>query len=180
MEPNHHRFRCAGEGAKKPSLEFPRINGPRVPISDPFLVRCVIPLRSTCHLSALVDTPSLDASLGRMVQVRGIPHLAQSARSDPDFLYATPPMLANAAFLKESRMKFVERTKPNRKSGGMGHPWSVGTGNSSGEVFSHLLRDCPFFVTLPRTSYGATFSRPGKCRDASQPAVTGTILTAYF
>jgi hypothetical protein len=51
-------------------------------VSDPFLVRCGIPLRSTRHLFAFVDTPSLDASLGRTVEVRGIPHLAQSARSD--------------------------------------------------------------------------------------------------
>jgi hypothetical protein len=45
------------------------------------------------HILTLVDTPSLDASLGRTVEVRGIPHLAQSARSDPDFLYAAPQMV---------------------------------------------------------------------------------------
>jgi hypothetical protein len=31
-------------------------------------------------------------------------------------------MIACAAFLKESRMKVVDPTKPYRKSGGMGHP----------------------------------------------------------
>jgi hypothetical protein len=34
-------------------------------------------------------------------------------------------------------MKFGDSAKPHRKSGGMGHPWSVGTGKSSGEVSSH-------------------------------------------
>ena len=51
-------------------------------VSDPFFVRCEIPPRSTRHLFAFVDTPSLDASLGRTFEVRGIPHLAQGARSD--------------------------------------------------------------------------------------------------
>ncbi len=92
------------------------------PISDPLLVRCGIPPRSTRPLSAPAASPSLNALLGRTVEVRGIPHLAQSARSDPDFLYAAPPMVACAAFITESRMKFVERTKPNRKSGGYGPP----------------------------------------------------------
>jgi hypothetical protein len=31
-------------------------------------------------------------------------------------------MAACAAFFKESRMRFVDPTKPYRKSGGMGHP----------------------------------------------------------
>jgi hypothetical protein len=33
-----------------------------------------------------------------------------------------PTMAACAAFDKERRMKFVDPTKPYRKSGGMGHP----------------------------------------------------------
>ena len=33
---------------------------------------------SLIHISALVDTPSLDASLGRTVEVRGIPHLTKN------------------------------------------------------------------------------------------------------
>jgi hypothetical protein len=36
---------------------------------------------------------------------------------DPDFLYAAPDMFACAAFCKESRMKFLDSTKPHRKSG---------------------------------------------------------------
>jgi hypothetical protein len=43
--------------------------------------------------------------------------------------YAAPNKDACAAFYEESRMKFVDPTKPCRKSGGMGHPqicWSVG------------------------------------------------------
>jgi hypothetical protein len=42
---------------------------------------------------------------------------------DPGFpTAAAPAMAACAAFYKESRMKFVDPTKPYRKSGGMGHP----------------------------------------------------------
>jgi hypothetical protein len=80
------------------------------------------------------------ASLGRTVEVRGIPHLAQSARSDPDFLSAAPTMVACAAFCKESRMKLVERTEPNRKSAGMGQDLWSGQCFRSGtaRVSSHL------------------------------------------
>jgi hypothetical protein len=110
----------------------------------------------------LLDTPILDASLGRTVEVRGIPRLAQSTRSDPDFLYATRPVFAGAVFCKESRMKFVERTKPNRKSGVMGHPGSVGMGKSSGE-FSLDERGAPFRYSSPHRWGGAQpvqISRP--------------------
>jgi hypothetical protein len=37
---------------------------------------------------------------------------------DPDFLYAAPHKSACAAFCKESRMEFLDCTKPHRKSGG--------------------------------------------------------------
>jgi hypothetical protein len=37
---------------------------------------------------------------------------------DPDFLYAAPPVFACAAFIEESRMKFLNSSKPLRKSGG--------------------------------------------------------------
>jgi hypothetical protein len=52
-----------------------------------------------------------------------VPHVRNSVRGmkklgDPDFLYAAPPMFACAAFCKESRMKFVDLTKPHRKPGG--------------------------------------------------------------
>jgi len=44
-------------------------------------------------------------------------------REGPRISYcAAPAMAACAAFYKESRMKFVDPSKPYRKSGGMGHP----------------------------------------------------------
>jgi hypothetical protein len=47
-------------------------------------------------------------------------------REGPRISYcAAPAMAACAAFIKESRMKFVDPTKPYRKSGGVGHPRSV-------------------------------------------------------
>jgi len=44
-------------------------------------------------------------------------------REGPRISYcAAPAMAACAAFYEESRMRFVDPTKPYRKSGGMGHP----------------------------------------------------------
>jgi hypothetical protein len=44
-------------------------------------------------------------------------------REGPRTSYRVAPALAAcAAFYKESRMKFVDPTRLNRKSGGMGHP----------------------------------------------------------
>jgi hypothetical protein len=44
-------------------------------------------------------------------------------REGPRISYcAAPAIAACAAFYKESRMKFVDLTKPYRKSGGMGRP----------------------------------------------------------
>jgi hypothetical protein len=43
----------------------------------------------------------------------------------PDFLHGAPPTAACAAFIKESRMKFANASKVDRKSGvrrGEGHP----------------------------------------------------------
>jgi len=43
----------------------------------------------------------------------------------PDFLHGAPPTPARAAFIKESRMKFGNASKLDRKSGvrwGDGHP----------------------------------------------------------
>ena len=37
---------------------------------------------------------------------------------DPDFLHGAPPTGACAAFIKESRMKFVNARELDRKSGG--------------------------------------------------------------
>jgi hypothetical protein len=55
-----------------------------------------------------------------------VPHVRPGVRGtkktgDPDFLYAAPPMFACAAFIKESRMKFLYSTKPHRKDGGKPH-----------------------------------------------------------
>ena len=50
------------------------------------------------------------------LEAGGIPPFAKSAK-DPDFLYAAPPMVTCAAFIEESRLKFVDPTKPTRKSG---------------------------------------------------------------
>ena len=38
-------------------------------------------------------------------------------RTTPDFLYAAPDGSAYAAFFTESRMRLIDSTKPNRKSG---------------------------------------------------------------
>jgi hypothetical protein len=56
-----------------------------------------------------------------------VPHVRPGVRGtkktgDPDFLYAAPPMFACAAFIKESRMKFLYSTKPHRKDGRPGFP----------------------------------------------------------
>jgi hypothetical protein len=40
-----------------------------------------------------------------------------SSRADPDFYYAAPEMATCAAFLEESRMKFADPTRLDRKSG---------------------------------------------------------------
>jgi hypothetical protein len=48
-------------------------------------------------------------------------YVGRKRRGDPDFLYAAPPMFACAAFSKESRMKFLDSTKPHRKPGGSPH-----------------------------------------------------------
>jgi hypothetical protein len=66
-------MRLCSKKAEHATMGAPRTG---IRVSDPFLVRCGIPLRSTCHRSALVDTRSLDASLRRTVEARGIPHLA--------------------------------------------------------------------------------------------------------
>ncbi len=55
-------------------------------------------------------------------------HPSQKGAKDPDFLLRRPTMVACAAFLKESRMKFVDPTKPNRKSGEEGAAPNGGPG----------------------------------------------------
>jgi hypothetical protein len=51
------------------------------------------------------------------VYCRGIPHLAKNERDAPNFLCADLDKTACAPFFKERRMRFVEPTKPHRKSG---------------------------------------------------------------
>src|ERR1700722_14561317 len=63
---------------------------------------------------------SSDLSQSR-VEVRGIPHLPEPGRY-PYFLYAVPKSATCAAFIKESRMKFLDANQLHRKYGGMGHP----------------------------------------------------------
>jgi hypothetical protein len=59
------------------------------------------------------------------VRVR-VSHIAHKCVRDPDFLYAALAVVAYAAFFKESRTKFAGPNRPNRKSGGMGHPLVLG------------------------------------------------------
>jgi hypothetical protein len=52
-----------------------------------------------------------------------VPHVRLSVRGpnktgDPDFLHEAPNRFARAAFSKESRMKFANANKLDRKSGG--------------------------------------------------------------
>src|ERR1700730_12875897 len=49
-------------------------------------------------------------------EVRGIPHLPNPGRY-PYFLYAVPKSAACAAFIKESRMEFLEANQLHRKYG---------------------------------------------------------------
>ena len=51
-----------------------------------------------------------------------IPPFANNAKGPRIFYYAAPAMSVSAALYKESRMNFLDPTKPYRKSGGMGHP----------------------------------------------------------
>jgi hypothetical protein len=44
----------------------------------------------------------------------------KEAKRDPDFLHEAPKKFACAAFSKESRMKFANANKLDRKSGGPG------------------------------------------------------------
>jgi hypothetical protein len=77
LETNHHRPRYA-EGVNKPHLE-------RSP-------------------QGCIETRGVNEAERWQVERSGIPYLAQSGRSDPDFQCAAPPMAACAAFFEESRM----------------------------------------------------------------------------
>ena len=50
------------------------------------------------------------------VGIRGFPHLPKSGRY-PYFLYAVPKSATCAAFIKESRMEFLEANQLRRKYG---------------------------------------------------------------
>jgi hypothetical protein len=56
-----------------------------------------------------------------------------SSRPNPEFLLAAPPTAKCAAFIKESRMKFVDAAKPYRKSGA--------SGGICGSPYQHLISD---------------------------------------
>jgi hypothetical protein len=60
--------------------------------------------------AAIIDVPLFSCRGGRSV---GMLHRAQP----PDFLYVAPPMIACAAFSKESRMRLANANKPNRNQG---------------------------------------------------------------
>jgi hypothetical protein len=64
--------------------------------------------------------------------------------------YAAPPKTTYAAFIEESRMKFANATKPDRKSGG--------SGGICGSLNQHLIRmevsPSPLSSRLPRRAVG--------------------------
>jgi hypothetical protein len=55
-------------------------------------------------------------------QHRWYPTSREKRARYPNFLYATPETPTCAAFIEESRMKFINANKLHRKSGGVGHP----------------------------------------------------------
>jgi hypothetical protein len=51
-------------------------------------------------------------------------HISRKISEIPGFPVRTSSSIACAAFVKESRMKFINANKPHRKSGGMAYrPW---------------------------------------------------------
>src|ERR1700678_510695 len=52
----------------------------------------------------------------------GIPHLAKNERDTRISCTRHQATSTRAAFIEESRMKFINANKLHRKSGGMGHP----------------------------------------------------------
>src|SRR5580658_3167883 len=94
-----------------------------------------------------------------MVDVRGIPHLAKNerdARISCTWYQATATC---AAFIEESRIKFINANKLHRKSGGVGHPSSV----AGADFFSGVSRGTRHQRT---TTLQASPSSPGRdcCR----------------
>src|ERR1700691_1195718 len=80
--------------------------------------------------------PCCSARVGRtnLAGNSRVSHPSPKWAKDPDFLYAALSMAACAAFIKESRRKLAELTKPHRKSGFWGTrsfvagsvSWSIG------------------------------------------------------
>jgi hypothetical protein len=71
------------------------------------------------------DTTALHVPLstvGKKVEVRGIPHLAKNERDTPNFLYAALDTTACAPFLKERRIEFDGTRLAPQEIGDMGHP----------------------------------------------------------
>src|SRR5580692_3492683 len=83
------------------------------------VVRCRIPRLSIVCSSTVKRDPEAPCSSDRAqsrVEVRGIPHLPKPGRY-PYFLYAVPKSATCAAFIKESRMDFLEAKQLHRKYG---------------------------------------------------------------
>ena len=59
-----------------------------------------------------------------------VSHISRKASEIPGFPYAAQARATCAAFIKESRMKFINANRPHRKSGGVGHPSVVANGKS--------------------------------------------------
>ena len=62
------------------------------------------------------------------VESRGIPHLPKPGRY-PYFLYAVPKSATCAAFIKESRMEFLEANRLQQEIGVWGTQGSTGVGS---------------------------------------------------
>jgi hypothetical protein len=92
-------------------------------------------------------------------------------REGPRISYcAAPALAACAAFYKESRMKFVDPTKPYRKSGGMGHPGICALPDED--------RKCPVSYPAGR-QHRWTSSRPEPTRIFYNAAPTMTITSGH-
>jgi hypothetical protein len=70
------------------------------------------------------------AAIQRLGGKARISHISPKTGETPDFLYAALAMVACAAFINESRIKFVCPTKHHRKSGIWGTPCAVVRTNS--------------------------------------------------
>src|ERR1700691_3095430 len=95
--------------------------------------RCGIPRLSIVCFSTINGSlgPLLFRPCAVKVEVRGIPHLPKPGRY-PYFLYAVPKSATCAAFIKESRMDFLEAKQLHRKYGlwGTHHSLTVERGRS--------------------------------------------------